>query len=61
VIGASDRIGAFSITTSYTPYDVGATVYQALGVDPDTEVRDVLNRPVRLNAGQPILRLFQNV
>jgi uncharacterized protein (DUF1501 family) len=59
VIGASDRIGAFPITTSYTPYDVGATVYQAMGVSPDAEVRDVLNRPVRLNAGQPILPLFQ--
>jgi hypothetical protein len=61
VIGASDRIGAFPVTTSYTPYDVGATVYQALGVGPETEVRDVLNRPLRLNAGQPIVPLFQNV
>jgi hypothetical protein len=61
VIGASDRIGAFPTTTSYTPFDVGATVYQALGVGPEVEVRDVLNRPLRLNAGQPILPLFQNV
>jgi hypothetical protein len=59
VIGASDRIGAFPITTSYTPYDVGATVYQALGVSPETEVRDALNRPLRLNAGQPIRPLFE--
>jgi hypothetical protein len=60
VIGASDRIGAFPITTSYTPYDVGATVYQALGVGPDAEVRDALNRPLRLNAGQPIRALFES-
>jgi hypothetical protein len=59
VIGASDRVGAFPTTTSYTPYDVGATVYRALGIGPETEVRDVLNRPMRLNAGQPILPLFQ--
>jgi hypothetical protein len=59
VIGASDRIGAFPITTSYTPYDVGATVYRALGVDPETEVRDALNRPLRLNAGRPIQALFE--
>jgi Protein of unknown function (DUF1501) len=59
VIGASDRVGAFPLTSSYTPYDVGATVYRALGVEPETEVRDALNRPMRLNAGQPMLPLFE--
>jgi Protein of unknown function (DUF1501) len=61
VLGASDRTGAFPVTTAYTPYDVGATVYQALGVDPDAEIRDVLNRPIRLNAGRPIEALFRDV
>ena len=60
VIGASDRIGSGPITTSYTPYDVGATVYQALGVDEDAEIRDALNRPMRLNAGKVIEALFRN-
>jgi hypothetical protein len=60
VIGASDRVGAFPLTTSYTPYDVGATVYRALGVEPEAEVRDALNRPLRLNAGQPIQALFES-
>jgi hypothetical protein len=59
VIGASDRIGAFPVTNSYTPYDVGATVYRALGVDGEAEVRDALNRPMRLNAGRPIQSLFE--
>jgi hypothetical protein len=59
LIGASDRVGAFPVTTSYTPYDVGATVYRALGVEPDAEVRDALNRPLRLNAGRPIEALFE--
>lgn len=59
VIGRSDRTGAFPTTDSYSPYDVGATVYQALGVDPDAEIRDPLNRPSRLNAGKPIRALFQ--
>jgi hypothetical protein len=61
VIGASDRGGAFPVTDAYTPYDVGATVYQALGVDPDAEIRDVLNRPIRLNAGRPVAALFRDV
>jgi hypothetical protein len=59
VIGASDRIAAFPTTTSYTPFDVGATVYQALGVGPEVEVRDALSRPLRLNAGRPIRPLFE--
>jgi hypothetical protein len=60
VIGRSDRTGAFPVTDPYTPYDVGATVYQALGVDPEAEFRDALNRPSRLNAGRPIKALFQS-
>jgi hypothetical protein len=59
VIGRSDRVGAFPVSDSYTPYDVGATVYRVLGVDPDAEIRDALNRPSRLNTGRPIGALFQ--
>ena len=42
-------------------FDIGATVYQALGVDPEAEIRDALNRPMRLNSGRPIQALFQDV
>jgi hypothetical protein len=58
VIGRSDKKGAFPTTTPYTPADVGATVYAALGVDPGSEIRDVQNRPVRLNAGQVMRPLY---
>jgi Protein of unknown function (DUF1501) len=60
VIGRTDRVGAFPTSDSYTPFDVGATVYQALGVDADAEIRDAFNRPSRLNSGRPIRALFQN-
>src|SRR5207302_4657306 len=60
VIGRSDRIAAYPVTSSYTPYGVGATVYQSLGVDPEAEFRDHLNRPWRLNSGKPIQALFHN-
>lgn len=60
LIGASDRIGAAPTSTSFTPYDVGATVYEALGVDADVEIRDALNRPLRLIPGCPIQELFRN-
>jgi hypothetical protein len=58
VIGRSDRVGAFPVTPPYTPDDVGATVYHVLGVDPSVEIRDRLDRPVRLNQGQVIGSLF---
>ena len=60
VIGASDRTGSAPVTVAFSPRDVGATVYQALGVDPETEFRDSLNRPLRLCSGQPMEALFQN-
>jgi hypothetical protein len=58
VIGKSDKIGAYPTTTPYTPDDIGATVYHVLGVDPASEVRDRLNRPVQLNGGQVMRALF---
>jgi uncharacterized protein (DUF1501 family) len=54
VIGKSDKSGGHPISTAYTPYDVGATIYQALGVPPDAEIRDALNRPAHVNSGTPM-------
>eukprot|EP00913_Durusdinium_trenchii_P022821 g21425.t1 len=51
-IGKSDSAGAYPVTTAYSPDDVGATVYQTLGITPDTVVRDRLGRPVVLNHGK---------
>jgi hypothetical protein len=58
VIGKSDKNGAYPSTTPYSPDDIGATVYSVLGVDPHTEVRDRLGRPVQLNRGRIIQPLF---
>jgi hypothetical protein len=58
VIGKSDAIGAYPVTAKYSPDDLGATVYHLLGVSTEAEVRDRLNRPVRLNDGQVIEALF---
>jgi hypothetical protein len=57
-IGTSDKTASFPITKAYSPADMGATVYRALGVDPATEIHDQLGRPLRLNAGQPIAAVF---
>ncbi|HVL13560.1 MAG TPA: DUF1501 domain-containing protein, partial [Gemmata sp.] len=58
VIGKSDKTAAYPATTPYSPDDVGATVYTVLGIDPHAEIRDRLGRPVQLNRGQVIRRLF---
>lgn len=58
VIGKSDKSGAYPSTAAYSPNDLGATVYQALGIQPDIEVRDRFGRPVRLNRGKVIESLY---
>jgi hypothetical protein len=58
VIGKSDKIGAYPLTTPYSPDDVGATVYHVLGIDPSLEVRDRQDRPVQLNRGSVMQCLF---
>ena len=46
VVGTSDKHAAYPITRPYGPADLAATIYQALGIDPDARVRDRENRPV---------------
>lgn len=58
VIGKSDKLGAHAVTRTFGPPDLAATVYQALGVDPATELRDRLNRPLRLCEGDVITPLY---
>jgi hypothetical protein len=58
VIGKSDKEAAYPSTTAYSPHDIGATVYDALAIRPDAEVRDRFDRPVRLNRGKVIDSLY---
>ena len=58
VIGKSDKTAAYPATRGYYPSDLGATIYSSLGIDPASEVRDVLHRPLELNRGQVIAPLY---
>ena len=58
VIGRSDKEGGYPVTDPYSPSDLGATVYHLLGIPDDVEIRDRLNRPIRLNQGHVIEPLF---
>lgn len=52
VIGSSDKSGGYPITTPYHPNDIGATIYQALGVDPRALIIDQQSQPRYLNKGK---------
>jgi hypothetical protein len=58
VVGASDAEGAFPATQPYTPDDLGATVYHALGIEPTSEFIDLEGRPQLLNGGHVIQPLY---
>jgi hypothetical protein len=55
VYGASDAQAAFVKDNPVSTADVCATIYQCLGIDPDTPVHDRSGRPVPVaNSGRPI-------
>jgi hypothetical protein len=56
--GRSDKDGWSPAENPVHPGDLGATVYDAFGIDPDQEVHDELGRPHRLIEGTVIPELF---
>jgi Protein of unknown function (DUF1501) len=59
IIGKGDRYTAFPSADPHTPSDLHASIYWALGLEPDTEMHDSLNRPLPISRGTPIHALFQ--
>jgi len=59
VIGASDANGAFPIATPVGPPDLVATIYHALGLNPNALIVDPrLNRTLQLSDGRVISGVF---
>lgn len=54
VYGASDKTGAYPVENPVKPDDLAATLYHILGINPATEVRDVVNRPLAISSGRVI-------
>ena len=54
VYGASDKHGEYPADKPVKPDDLAATIYHLLGIDPHTEVRDTLKRPVPISYGKAI-------
>lgn len=58
VYGRSDKNGAYPDRDPVHLGDLAATMFQALGIDPGTHVYDVLNRPLPIATGRPVMDLF---
>jgi hypothetical protein len=58
LLGASDRIGAYPASHPVGPWDVAATLFAALGVDPSGACTDAAGRTFPITLGDPIAGLY---
>lgn len=56
--GRTDKIAAYPIGRPYGPEDFAATIFWALGIDPETEITNRLDQPFRLAEGRPATGWF---
>lgn len=57
--GSSDKNAEYPIDKPTSPEDLAATIYHALGIDPEMRVKDTQGRPVSVvDGGSPITELF---
>jgi uncharacterized protein (DUF1501 family) len=59
ILGQSDRFAAYPSSDSFGPWDLTATIFHALGIDPSQHFKDTVNRPVPISIGKPMLDLFK--
>jgi hypothetical protein len=58
VHGASDKTGTLPLSDPVRPDDLAATMFALLGLDPTTELRDALNRPLPIAKGNPVTAIM---
>ena len=58
VVGATNRTGSDVITDRFGPWDVAATLFHALGIDPAGHYTDPLDRPQPISVGKPIEAIY---
>jgi hypothetical protein len=58
VYGSSDSHAAYPKDNPVSPEDLLATMYDAMGIPPDSEIHDRIGRPHRISEGRPISQLF---
>ena len=58
VVGSSDRYAAYPATAPISPDDLGATILQAMGLDPSMTFTTFDGRPVPATTGTPVAKLI---
>ena len=58
VVGESDSRGAYPRTEPYGPWDVMATMFSALGIDPHQHYFDPVNRPIQICDGRVMSAVY---
>ncbi len=58
VVGESDEAAAYPRSEKFGPWDLTATIFSALGLDPGGHFSDTLGRPFPISTGRPIEALY---
>jgi len=53
-VGTSDRFAGYPTSTPAGPWDIAATMFSALGIDPESHYTDAFSRPFPITIGEPI-------
>ena len=59
VVGRSDRHAGYPVTDQFGPWDLTATIFNALGINPGSHFRDLTDRPYKISDGQPIRQIYR--
>jgi arylsulfatase A-like enzyme len=59
IVGASDRSGGAPQSDAVGPWDMAATMFAALGIDPAGHYTDPEGRPYAITTGRPIDALYR--
>jgi hypothetical protein len=57
-VGTSDRLGGEPLTDRFGPWDLAATIFHALGIDPNGHFTDTSNRPFAITTGDVIRDIY---
>jgi hypothetical protein len=58
VLGATDKQGGYCTTRTYSPADTVATIYRALGIDPQATITDREGRPAPIQVTGEAIGIF---
>ena len=58
IYGSTDKDAAYATEHPVSPEDMAATIFTALGINPDWQIPDAAGRPHLLSTGSAVMELF---